>query len=607
MANVVEFILRAKDEATNKIKGVANELGGIAGTAGKLGASLGTWGAVTAGVITAGAAIVATGKKYVETVEDMERVSTSLGMSMGDLQVFRETFDRLGMAPEAAEKSLKKLSVQIAKNSPLIKQLGLDGMSAGDAFQELMDILANTTDENKRNAIATTLMGKSAGELTGIADEFNSTYAETADILKKNNGLMGEDSIKATQELDHSMEVIGLKWKAMWTGFSKDAVPIATEIVRVLVGLAEAIMGLVYGVGAFLASLGDLKKGWEGIKKGARLMDVGFSTMKGEGEGSLTKETPKIAPRTKKSANNISLRGRYVMNPDTGEMEFIPEGTVKTTAQKEAEAAAKKRAESIREIMDLLQMTSKEAAIAYDALEKVDKSKKAKDMFYKLNPDLEAEDKKFEEKDKAIKALAEASGYTWGQALKAYDDYEAKVKKETDKSLTEKYFGKERDTIDSVVKSYTKAVDATVSLSQTLGDGLDAVMNGLASGFDAVFEHIIHGGMSIRESLKGIFDAMVSELLSILARLAAAEVFKLLLSLIAPQAAASINVLGTIAKTSDPNSPVAPKYGSFADNQTNNFTVNISTLDTRSVVQAFTSPRGEMKNAVRQLQQARAY
>ena len=182
-SEVVQIVLRAQDEATAKVRALSGELGGFARVATRLASSLGSIGSIVGSVATVTAAIVAVGKRFADSAEDLERLSNGAGVTTARFQALRQVVQEGGGSVEALSAGLKELNRSIATGDPLLKSLGINTRDTGEAFQQLVQALANTNDTAARTEVAQRLLGRAGVELAAQARELAETRAKLQAML----------------------------------------------------------------------------------------------------------------------------------------------------------------------------------------------------------------------------------------------------------------------------------------------------------------------------------------------------------------------------------------------------------------------------------------
>lgn len=171
-------------EAGTKIEGAGQALKGVS--------------AAAAGVV---AGLGAISYKAGVAADDLNTLSKVTGIGTDDLQKYSYAADLVDVSTEAIAKSQKKLvkNSYAAANGSKAQAEAFDaiGVSVLDAngnlrdseaiFQDVLVALGQMTNETERDAIAQTLMGKSAAELNPLIEDGGETYKMVAETMKKYN------------------------------------------------------------------------------------------------------------------------------------------------------------------------------------------------------------------------------------------------------------------------------------------------------------------------------------------------------------------------------------------------------------------------------------
>lgn len=97
MANeLVQIVLRARDEATAKIRVVNGELGALTKFSGRVLGAAGPYGALAAAAVTAGVAIVALARKAVDSADEQYRAAAAAGVAGEQIARERNRVEELG-------------------------------------------------------------------------------------------------------------------------------------------------------------------------------------------------------------------------------------------------------------------------------------------------------------------------------------------------------------------------------------------------------------------------------------------------------------------------------------------------------------------------------
>lgn len=255
----VDILLRVRDEASAKLKDVANEVGGLAGTFQRLTAGLGLWGAIATGVATAGAAIVATAGKTADLVEQLDRASKITGVGIEPLQAMFKIVSDAGGDTEALTTALGQFRVEIGKGNPLLETLGITTGSVEDRFIKLAEIISTTSNEEAGAAAAKELLGKGAMSLIPHLAELATKTKDVADAQRKNGEMITEKLAPSYRKLDEATDGLKSTWKGVWQDMANAMSGPATFIINRTDDLLKAFRGYANAVSeGLLGPLRDL-------------------------------------------------------------------------------------------------------------------------------------------------------------------------------------------------------------------------------------------------------------------------------------------------------------------------------------------------------------
>lgn len=195
-------------EAGAKIEGAGQALKGVSMAAAGVVAGLGAI-SVKAGV----------------AADDLNTLSKVTGIGTDDLQKYSYAADLVDVSVETIAKSNKKLTKNAyeAANGSKAQAEAFDaiGVSVLDAngnlrdseaiFQDVLTALGQMTNETERDALAQTLMGKSAAELNPLIEDGGETYKMVAETMKKYNlDYVDQATIDKANQFNDSLDTMKL-------------------------------------------------------------------------------------------------------------------------------------------------------------------------------------------------------------------------------------------------------------------------------------------------------------------------------------------------------------------------------------------------------------
>lgn len=213
-------------------KTIATEMGAAVEPAAKeagekggktLGTNLGKGLKATAAVIAASltaatAAVVGTGKAFVNAANDVseygnniDKMSQKLGISAQGYQEWDFILTHAGASIDGMKTSMLKLTKAAESNDDAFKALGISQddlakMTPEQTFNATIKALQGVEDEAQRTVLANKLLGKGATELAPL---FNMTADET-DALRQQvhdlGGVMSDDAVKAAANYQDELQ-----------------------------------------------------------------------------------------------------------------------------------------------------------------------------------------------------------------------------------------------------------------------------------------------------------------------------------------------------------------------------------------------------------------
>lgn len=276
-----------------KIEGVGQSLRGVS---------------VAAGAVVGSLAAISV--KAGKTADDITTLSKVTGISTDNLQKYGYAADLVDTSVEAIAKANKKLTKNAysAANGSKSQAAAFEaiGVAVTDAngnlrdsesiFQDVITNLGKMTNETERDALAQTLMGKSAAELNPLIEDQGETYRKIAETLAKYDlDYLDEDTIRKAQEFNDELDTmkligsvafaqIGAELAGYLAPALEKVVDLTGRFAHWLSGLDPAVLtvvGAIAGLVAVLAPLlitfGKLFTGISAVIKVVNLMGGAFT------------------------------------------------------------------------------------------------------------------------------------------------------------------------------------------------------------------------------------------------------------------------------------------------------------------------------------------
>lgn len=251
----------------SKVEGVGRSLKGVSMAAGAVVGSL-----------------AAVSVKAGQTADELNTLSKVTGIGTEDLQKYGYAADLVDVSVDAIAKANKKLTKSAYSaaggTGAQAEAFAKIGVSVTDAngnlrdseaiFQDVITALGSMSNETERDALAQTLMGKSAAELNPLIEDQGETYKRVSETLAKYDlDFIDQETLdKANQfndELD-MMKLIGsVAFAQVGTELAAYLVPALEKLVDLtgkfanwLSGLDPTVLAIIGGIAALVAVLAPL-------------------------------------------------------------------------------------------------------------------------------------------------------------------------------------------------------------------------------------------------------------------------------------------------------------------------------------------------------------
>lgn len=244
----VDIILKVKDEATAKLRSVANDMGGIVGSFQRMSIALGGAGAAIAGIVTASSAATVLAKKYSELSESILNASKAAQVGATDFQVFQKAIVQAGGSSDDAAKVLNKLNTAMADSSPLLRQIGATGLSTWDTLLKVADAFQNTAVGNERHNAAMKLLGKDTDAVLAVLSQGSQKLLEFRQRLLDIGVVISDETLVRFARLDDAFDDLDLTMEAM-------RLQVAEFVLPALLGMFDILERLRIQVAVFVPTV----------------------------------------------------------------------------------------------------------------------------------------------------------------------------------------------------------------------------------------------------------------------------------------------------------------------------------------------------------------
>lgn len=209
-------------------------------------------------------------KIYHIGTKELQLYSAAAKLVDVDVETIAKTHQKLGKnmanALDGSEKqaaAFDKLGISITNSDGTLRD-------ADSVWQETIEALGEMENETERDALAMTLMGKSAGELNPLIQDGGETYKRVAETMEKYGlDFVDQDTLDKANEFNDKLDTIkavglvglqtiGAKIAGVLAPALEKVVGIAGKIAKWLSGLDPVIIAVGAGIAGIVALLAPL-------------------------------------------------------------------------------------------------------------------------------------------------------------------------------------------------------------------------------------------------------------------------------------------------------------------------------------------------------------
>lgn len=592
--------LSAKDDATQHIKRVADQLAVLTragsqvspamGAASKglsafaaAGAGLGPVGIAAsvsaAGIASVGAAVtmlVGEVDKLASSAEQISNFSQKTGIGVELLQGWRQAAKDAGVADGALEAGMRFLSKAVADHDPLLRKLGITTNNVGDASLQLADRFARTEDGAYKARYALGLLGKGGTDLIPVFNLGANAIRETTAASLAMGTSLSTDAVGALLRTDAQFDEV----KNRLSGLTKE----------MLVLSAPTITDLLKQLNELLGGLNKIRDGFKGA---------------GDGVHSFAERIP--GAKTIERLAALAAAAERVQKVLSGP--HVDRGVILTGGEKgkldPPEGDGDSRRKRLETIIDLMKVGAKEADAFLLKLEAIERATQKR----KLIEDL-------------AKAGANVAGFVGPLALGGGSDTSGAPGSFND---TRPHPGQlvpgplaidhgtrhgQAGQLGNELRNWKDDLNQLMGAVQLVRGGLAAVFEGLRDGMQRVFGGLLEKGQTFRSAMGTVFKSLAQTILAYLSQIVSSAIFALFLKLaswalgiplVGSSGGGSFSGFGSIAKLGvaqrAPSGSASASAGFGHTTIINNY---VSALDSQSIYEAMTYSNGSMRAAQQQ-------
>ena len=193
----------------------------------------------------AGAGMVAMAVSAGKTADDLLTMSRNTGFSVEELQKLKYAADLIDVSYEDMTGSITKLTKSMSSENKAFAELGVsirnqDGTmrDAVDVWYDALDALGKVENETERDALAMSVFGKSAMEMSGIVDDGGAALKALGEEAEATGTILGRDAVEDAGKFNDGLD--RLKATAQQSFLSAGAA-LADSLLPMLEKLVQAV------------------------------------------------------------------------------------------------------------------------------------------------------------------------------------------------------------------------------------------------------------------------------------------------------------------------------------------------------------------------------
>ena len=287
------------NQLTNELADVNNKLeesGETSNSAsqsiGNLATSITTTTAVIASMISAVQQVVqAIGEvatRSTEWADDLETLSSQIGVSTTTLQEWAYASDFVDVSVETLQGSMSKLvrsmseaqngstSAQAAFDSLGVSYQNIDGSlkSTEQVFYEVIDALGGIENVAERDATSMAIFGRSAQDLNTLIEAGSGSLQAYGREAQQLGIIMSEDQIQALSSMQNSFDKLNNVMNASKNLLSASVAPLFASIADAISQVDPAILAVVGGFGSLIGVVSSLAPLLQGVAAITQLLTM---------------------------------------------------------------------------------------------------------------------------------------------------------------------------------------------------------------------------------------------------------------------------------------------------------------------------------------------
>lgn len=240
MANVIQILIEAKDNASAKLQGINQEIGNLLPGVGSAGIAMGVAGVAIAALGTAAVAASNRLKALGSEAEALQNLAAKTGTSASLLQGMAKQLEDMGIQSEALGVSLRFLQKHIADNDGALAKYGITAKDSYGALMQLADLFQKMPDGPQKTAAAMELLGARGGQtLIPFLNQGSSSISIMTQNLRDMGAVLDDQTLRQLAEFDDQNDKLHRTMEGLGTQLSLTLLPLMRDFTQVLQDAAD--------------------------------------------------------------------------------------------------------------------------------------------------------------------------------------------------------------------------------------------------------------------------------------------------------------------------------------------------------------------------------
>ena len=223
-----------------------------------------------------------------EWADDLETLSSQIGVSTTTLQEWAYASDFVDVSVETLQGSMTKLvrSMSEAQNGSTSAQAAFDSLgvsyqnidghlkSTEQVFYEVIDALGGIENVAERDAISMAIFGRSAQDLNTLIEAGSGSLQAYGQEAQQLGIIMSEDQIQALSSMQNSFDKLNNVMNASKNLLSASVAPLFASIADAISQVDPAILAVVGGFGSLISVVSNLAPLLQGVAAITQLLTM---------------------------------------------------------------------------------------------------------------------------------------------------------------------------------------------------------------------------------------------------------------------------------------------------------------------------------------------